>query len=69
MEEQKILNHADGPGAACVNGMSSLKTRIDVEGEKLCYWQAKKINECGLTHFYCYFSYTILEITEICILF
>lgn len=34
MEEQKILNHADGPDAASMNGMSSLKVVIDVEGRK-----------------------------------
>lgn len=34
MEEQKILNHADGPDAAYMNGMSNLKVGIDVEGRK-----------------------------------
>lgn len=33
-KEQKILNHADGPDAACINGMSSLKAGIDAEGSK-----------------------------------
>lgn len=53
MEEQKILNHADGPDAASMNGMSSLKVVIDVEGKKkLYYCLTKEINECGLAHFH-----------------
>lgn len=34
IEEQKILNHTDGPDVTCMNGINVLKVGVGVNGSK-----------------------------------